>query len=149
MKDMAFLIVHFWNFFRGTCPRTPLYNSAIRGWQSGCFSNHLVLKVQLQKNSIPRENEWSYRVWMNQKFEHQRNYTKWDFPLIKSFRESWIWKKILVGIMNHWSKKDRNHEYQDSNDSASTPDCSGQGAYFFFEKQPNVWKCLNKTWIFI
>ena len=23
--------------------------------------------------------------------------------------------------MNHWGKNDRNHEYQDSNDSASTP----------------------------
>jgi len=23
--------------------------------------------------------------------------------------------------MNHWGKKDRNREYQDSNDSASTP----------------------------
>ena len=41
--------------------------------------------------------------------------------VIKSLRESWIWKKILVGIMNHWSKNDRNHEYQDSNDSASNP----------------------------
>ena len=25
-------------------------------------------------------------------------------------------------IMNHWGKSDRNHEYQDSNDSASTPE---------------------------
>ena len=41
--------------------------------------------------------------------------------MIRSLRESWIWRKILVGIMNHWGKNDRNHEYQDSNDSASTP----------------------------
>ena len=40
--------------------------------------------------------------------------------MIRSLRESWIWRKILVGIMNHWSKNDRNHEYQDSNDPAST-----------------------------
>ena len=40
--------------------------------------------------------------------------------IIRSLRESWIWRKILVGIMNHWGKNDRNHEYQDSNDSAST-----------------------------
>ena len=32
------------------------------------------------------------------------------------------WKKILVGIMNHLGKNDRNHEYQDSNDSASAPE---------------------------
>ena len=25
-------------------------------------------------------------------------------------------------MVNHWGKNDRNHEYQDSNDSASTPD---------------------------
>ena len=42
--------------------------------------------------------------------------------MIRSLRESWIWRKILVGIMNHWGKNDRNHEYQDSNDSASTPE---------------------------
>ena len=42
--------------------------------------------------------------------------------MIRSLRESWIWRKILAGIMNHWGKNDRNHEYQDSNDSASTPE---------------------------
>ena len=31
---------------------------------------------------------------------------------------------ILVGIMNHQGKNGRNHEYQDSNDSASTPESS-------------------------
>ena len=31
-------------------------------------------------------------------------------------------KEILVGIMNHRGKSGRNHEYQDSNDSASTLD---------------------------
>ena len=28
----------------------------------------------------------------------------------------WIWNKIILGILNHWDP-----EYQDSNDSASTP----------------------------
>ena len=32
--------------------------------------------------------------------------------MIKSLRELWIWKKILLGIMNHWGKNGRNHEYQ-------------------------------------
>ena len=31
---------------------------------------------------------------------------------------------MLVGIMNHRGKNGRNHEYQDSNDSASTPEYS-------------------------
>ena len=81
---------------------------------------------------MPRQNEWWYQVWMRQKFEHKRiqNETTVTLPLkkslnqqvmIRSLRESWIWRKILVGIMNHWGKNDRNHEYQDSNDSASTP----------------------------
>ena len=77
---------------------------------------------------MPRQNEWWYQVWMKQKFEHQRiqNDTKLSLKkslsqqVIRRLRESWIW--ILVGIMNRGGKNDRNHEYQDSNDSASTPD---------------------------
>ena len=35
--------------------------------------------------------------------------------------------------MNHWGKNGRNHEYQDSNDSASTPDTVTQFfEYLFF-----------------
>ena len=105
-----------------------LYNSCIRDWESVCFSNNRVLSVQLHKNSMPRQNEWWYQVWMKQKFEHQRIQNETKLPLrkslsqkvmIRSLRESRIW--ILVRIMNHWGKNDRNHEYQDSNDSASTP----------------------------
>ena len=70
----------FQKFFRGTCPRTPLYNSCIRGWQSACFSNNLVLNVQLQKNSMPSQNEWWYQVWMKQKFEHQRIQNETKLP---------------------------------------------------------------------
>ena len=55
------------------------------------------------------------------------NETKVAF--IKSLRESWIWKKIVVGIMNHWGKSDGNQEYQDSNDSASTCDSEIQHIY--------------------
>ena len=60
----------FKNVSGGTCPGIPLYNSCIWGWQSARFSNKLVLSVQLQKHSIPRQNEWWYQVWMKQKFEH-------------------------------------------------------------------------------
>ena len=78
-------------FFGGAYPRTPpppppllpLYNSCIRGWPSFSFSSNLVLNVQLQKNSIPRQNEWWYRVWMKQKFEHQRIQNETKLPLRK------------------------------------------------------------------
>ena len=56
---------------------------------------------------------------MKQKFEHQRIENETKLPLRKSLSQQVIW--ILVGIMNHWGKNDRNHKYQDSNDSASTP----------------------------
>ena len=47
---------NFQKFFRGTFPWTPLYNWCNRGWQSACFTNNLVLNVQWQKNSMPRQN---------------------------------------------------------------------------------------------
>ena len=68
----------FQKFFRGTCPRTPLYNSCIRGWQSACFSN-----CSVTKTSMPRQNEWWYQVWMKQKFEHQRIQNETKLPLRK------------------------------------------------------------------
>ena len=79
---MAFTRVQFSKIFSGgTCPRTPLYDSCIRGWQSACFSNDLVLNVQLKKNFMPRKNEWWYQVWMKQKFEHQQE------PMIGSWHQ--------------------------------------------------------------
>ena len=97
----------FKTFSGGTCSRTPQYNSCIRDWQSACFSNNRVLSVQLQKYSMPRQNEWWYQVWIKQKFEHQRIQNETKLPLrkslsqkvmIRSLRESRIW--ILVRIMN-------------------------------------------------
>ena len=99
-QDVAFTRVQFSKFFSGgTCPRTPLYNSCIRGWQSACFSNNLVLNVQLQKISMPKQNEWWYQVWMKQKFEHQRiqNVTK----SIGDQKSSWIMN--LNSCRNHES----------------------------------------------
>ena len=58
-----------------------------------------------KSKSKPRQNGWWYGVWMKKKFKHQRNYTK------RGLRDSWIWNKIIVGILNHWDL-----EYQDSND---------------------------------
>ena len=43
------------------------------------------------------------------------------------------WKKILVGIMNHRGKNGRNHEYQDSNDSASTPELMVLAPFLTFQ----------------
>ena len=59
-----------------------------------------------KSKSKPRQNGWGgYGVWMKKKFKHQRNYTK------RGLRDSWVWNKIIVGILNHWDL-----EYQDSND---------------------------------
>ena len=65
----------------------PLYNSCIRGWQSACFSSNLVLNVQLQKNSMRRQNEWWYQVWMKQKFEHQIIQNETKLSLRKSLNQ--------------------------------------------------------------
>ena len=62
--------------------------------------------------------------------------------VIKSLRESWIWKKSLVGIMNHWGKNDRNHEYQDSNDSASSPRTYNFGKLTWDLKKFAVRRCV-------
>ena len=59
--------------------------------------------------------------------------------MIRSLRESWIWRKILVGIMNHWGKNDRNHEYQDSNDSASTPEINWSLSMRLCRNKRNIW----------
>ena len=102
MQDMAFPRVEFSKIFPGNMPPDPLYNSCIRSWQSACFSN-----CSVTKNSMPRQNEWWYQVWMKQKFEHQRIKNETKLPLrkslsqkvmIRSLRESRIW--ILVRIMN-------------------------------------------------
>ena len=61
-------------------PPPPLYNSSIQGWQSACFSsNSSVLcsvSPHLDKTNDYTECGWKQNNW--QKFEHQRNYTKWD-----------------------------------------------------------------------
>ena len=60
-------------------------------------------------------------VWTPKKLYKTSLRCHWENQyVIKSLRESWIWKKILVRIKNHWGKSDRNREYQDSDDSAST-----------------------------
>ena len=87
------------NFSGGTCPRTRIW-----GWQFACFFNNLVLNVQLviQKNSMPRQNEWWYQVWMKQKFEHQRIQNETKLPLRKSLNHRWS-----EVFMNHESGKAR------------------------------------------
>ena len=103
---------------------------------------------------MPRQNEWWYQVWMRQKFEHKgiQNETTVTLPLkkslnqlvmIRSLRESWIWRKILVGIMNHWGKNDRNHEYQDSNDSASTPEINWSFSMRLCRNKRNIWHLFS------
>ena len=54
---------HF--FSGGACPRTPLYNSCIRGWQYTCFSwVTLVLNVQLQKTPyLDKMNDDTKKLW--------------------------------------------------------------------------------------
>ena len=59
--------------------------------------------------------------------------------MIRSLRESWIWRKILVGIMSHWGRNDRNHEYQDSNDSASTPEINWSLSMRLCRNKRNIW----------
>ena len=56
-----------------------------------------------------------------------RQISLWEIHLMNRSSKVFVkhefqWKKILVGIMNHLAKNYRNHEYQDSNDSASTPE---------------------------
>ena len=69
-------------------PRDPPY--IIRAYgadMSARFSNKLVLRVQLQKHSIPRQNEWWYQVWMKQKFEHQIIQNETKLSLRKSLNQ--------------------------------------------------------------
>ena len=89
MQDMAFPRVQFSKNFPGEHAPGPPYisNSSIRGWQSACFSNNLVFSIQLQKNSMPRQNGWLYQVWMKQKFEHQRIQNETKLPLRKSLSQ--------------------------------------------------------------
>ena len=73
MQDiMTFPRVQFSRFFLGNLPPDPLYNSCIRGWQSACFSDNLVLNVQSQKTPCQDKTNDDTRVWMKQKLEHQR-----------------------------------------------------------------------------
>ena len=45
---------------------------------SGIMSNGTLRKAQQNTRMNYRKNEWWYRVWMKQKFEHQRNTAKRD-----------------------------------------------------------------------
>ena len=95
-------------------PRTPVYNSCIRGWQSAGFSSNLLqnlvrLNIQFQKNSIPRQNEWWYRVLMKEKFWTQKRIgdqkSLWIMNLEENScrnRESWRQKHRAktIGIKN-------------------------------------------------
>ena len=72
------------------------------------------LMVSYKNNSIltARKNEWLYRVWMDgtPKKLYKTRLIQWLRKSLtqgdqKSVHESWIWRKILVGIMNHWGKK--------------------------------------------
>ena len=130
---------NFQKFSRGACSQNPL--SVIDAFGAGsqlafpvsssawCLIFMPVTKTQyLDKTNDDTESVW--RRSLNAKGTiHVQNETKLPLrKIIKSMgvqKSSWILnlEKSLVGIMNHWGKNEGNHEYQDSNDSASTTDC--------------------------
>ena len=134
MQDMAFPRVQFSKIFAGEhsgsmLPEPPIGNSCIRGWQSACFSStfsglmlnvHASYKKRMMIPSLYEGEVWApkelhmYKTRLSCHWEnHEVNGCSWILNL----------EKIHVGIMKHWGKNDLNHEYQDSNDSASTTDC--------------------------
>ena len=96
------------------------------------FHMHLMFSYKKKISYLDKMNDCTKSGW-KQELEHKWNYTKRDYvaaeKIVKSIgdhqKSSWIMnlEENFVRIMNHWGKNDRNHEYQDSNDSASSPDC--------------------------
>ena len=68
----------------------------------------LCLMFSYIKNSMPRQNEWWYQVWMKQKFEHQRIQNETKLSLRKSLNQKVIKKSSW--IMNLEENSCRNHE---------------------------------------
>ena len=108
----------------------------------------LVLNVQLQKNSltaaIPGQNvsEWYdtdmkwFRLWMKTEVWTPKKLCKMRL----SCYWSWVTKSLSQSgdqkssrIMNLQENSCRNHDYQDSNDSASTPEKD--------QTSPETWVC--------
>ena len=115
---------------RGECSQNPL--SVIRAFEADsqlafpvpspawCLMFMPVIKKRMMIPSLHEGEVWApkelhmYKTRLSCHWEnHEVNGCSWILNL----------EKILVGIMKHWGKNDLNHEYQDSNDSASTTDC--------------------------
>ena len=118
MQHMTFLRAQCpISFFRGTMPPDPPPPYIIRAFgadiQSARFS-----PVTWSLMFSYRKTPYLYKTNDDTASGWSRSLNGGD----QKSRESLIRKKILVKIMNHWGKNDRNYEYQDSNDFASTPD---------------------------
>ena len=118
-RTWRFLGSNFQKFFGGSMlpdPPPPCITHAF-GADSLLVSTVIWYLMQLQKNSIPGQNEWWYRVWIKQKFEHQRNTTKRDEvateKIIKSIgveKSSWIMNPEENCCRNHESLRPKRQE---------------------------------------
>ena len=165
MQDMAFPRVQISIFLGGggSMPPDPLYNSCVRAtvrlflqWR-WClkFSNKKLVHIWAKGMMILRNSGQEIyiildetEVWTAKKIRKTRQNSPWEIHfmnklVIKCLRKSWIWKKILVGIMNHWGNIDRNHEYQDSNDSASTPETNSINLMSIIHNIKTITWCLR------
>ena len=147
----------------GNMPPDPLYNSCVRAtvrlflqWR-WClkFSNKKLVHIWAKGMMILRNSGQEIyiildetEVWTAKKIRKTRQNSPWEIHfmnklVIKCLRKSWIWKKIVVGIMNHWGNIDRNHEYQDSNDSASTPETNSINLMSIIHNIKTITWCLR------
>ena len=106
--------------------------------------------------STPEQNEWLYRVWIKteqltevwtpKKLNKTRLSCHWDW-IIKSIgdqKSSWIMNLEEKFCSNHESLRQKRQEleYQDSNDSASTPERSPN-------PRPALQKVSRQLWLII
>ena len=161
MQDMGFQRVQFSKLFPGEHAPGPPYIIRVIGADSSivspvtwCLMCSYKKTPHLDQTNDDTVSGWSKSLNAEESIQKEtklplrESVSQWE---IKSLREQWIWKKFLVGIFNHWGKKGRNHEYQDSNDSASSPAISNitgtcSSCLTYFIHAPFLWRKRFPGW---
>ena len=109
---------NFQTFFGGEYVLGPPCITNAFGADNRLVSTVIWYLMQLQKNSIPEQNEWWYRVWTKQKFGHQKKHYKTKLncateKIVKSIgdeKSSWIMNLEENSCRNHESSRQKRQE---------------------------------------